>query len=125
MKKVTFVVGVDFSEYACARYADMCKNRDSDAPYPSAEKIRDELLVLALRRGHEVEVDLTPMFGASASFTEELFVGLVREGLLLSELKQNLSIACRESSKVRERAWVYIQEAWDRTPIGKEQGGNL
>ena len=64
----------EYSRFPAGRYR-------TDGPY-SGERFRDEVLVPALRRGGQVEVELDGTAGYGSSFLEEAFGGLIRKHVL-------------------------------------------
>lgn len=82
----------------------------------SAEEWRDKHLLpmvkAGVEKGEKVYVDLDGVAGLPASFVEESFGGLVREGKLpASQLFDTLLVHCMSEPDVLEDIETYIQEA--------------
>ncbi|WP_306047624.1 STAS-like domain-containing protein [Nioella sp. MMSF_3534] len=106
---VTVAVARDFNRYPGGRYPRHGKGNGED--------FRKNHLLPLLESDQAVEVVLDDAAaGFPASFLEEAFGGLVREGLSLEKIRHLLTITAEsEDSEVyRDEAWQYIAEAADR-----------
>lgn len=93
----------DYTKYPFARYI-------ADGP-GSAEKFRLEYLVPALESHHQIVLDLNGVAGFPASWTEEVFGGLIRRhGFTLSELRSRLTIDVSDNLLEYE-IWHYVEGA--------------
>lgn len=102
---MTLVLNIakQFSRSPAGRYL-------TDGPY-SGQAFRDKLLLPALQKSENVEVQLDGALGFGSSFLEEAFGGLVREAGLKAE---TLHAKLRISSKLKtyeRRIWRYVDEA--------------
>lgn len=91
----------------------------SDMPGPryrrlgdhSAEEFRDEVLAPVLKENDlPVMVDLDGCIGIPASFSEEVFGGLVRSGFNGEDILRRLTIVCRDEPDRAVDANDYILE---------------
>lgn len=99
MKKI-IRVAEDFSKYPAGRYK-------TDGPF-SAEHLRDDFIIPALRNYEEVELYMDGVRGYSASFLEEVFGGLVRMGFSKDNIGNKLKIICKDFELVREiQTFIY------------------
>lgn len=73
----------------------------------SGEEFRDDYLLPHLKKGEMVVVSFDGTSGYPASFVEEAFGGLVRAGLSLDFLKNNLTLNAQDQTYQ-----VYIDQAW-------------
>ena len=104
----TIVVGRDFSENPCGVHSE-------DGPF-SAENFRKNVLIPVLKSEDVVTVDLSGVLGYSASFLQEVFGGLVRDGIFFSRQEMDSRLKVIASDKIL-RVFVccverYIDEAW-------------
>jgi hypothetical protein len=78
----------------------------------NGETFRKEFLLPYLTKGEPLEVVLDDASGFPASFLEEAFGGLIREGLSLETIKQLLTISVSddENEVYREEAWQYVED---------------
>jgi len=97
------IVSKDFSEQPFGRYK-------SDSPY-SAEALRDDHIIPALKKYDMVTIDLTGKIGLASSFLEEVFGGLVRRGFSPSELECRLNVVYPKIPSVVHQIWFYINKA--------------
>ncbi|MEJ1126404.1 STAS-like domain-containing protein [Variovorax sp. CCNWLW225] len=73
-----------------------------DGPY-SGEAFRDDVLVPALRRHDSVTLDLNDIYGLAASWTEEVFGGLVRVGEFTPEqLRKRLDLSLNSALRISQ-----------------------
>lgn len=92
------------------QYSEHLGGRFAKHGMGSAEKLRDRLLLPALQKGGKVKIDFGRAL-ACASFTEELFGGLVRAGLSEADLRARLEVTAEFDDQIAERAWEYIGNA--------------
>ena len=98
----------DFSEAPSGRYK-------TDGP-SSGERFRDDILIPALQKNVNLEVNLDVTLGYGSSFLEEAFGGLIRAGFKLSDLRTKLKIVSKPAI-YQERVWRYIEEASKRPQV--------
>ncbi|WP_169308013.1 STAS-like domain-containing protein [Brevundimonas subvibrioides] len=96
-------IAKDFSEFPFGRY-------ESHGPFNGA-RFRNEKLLPLLLNGQSVLVDLSDARGLAASFLEEAFGGLVREGLSVEELRRLLKVVSNTDSSLVSEVWFYIEDA--------------
>ena len=79
----------------------------------SGQEFREVFLVPALQNEGDVVVKLDGAYGYPASFIEEAFGGLIREGLTLSALRARLTVMCddAEYQVYVDQAWAFIEDA--------------
>lgn len=100
----TINVAHDFSPYPAGRYR-------TDGPW-NGEKFREDYLLPALKRG-PVTIVLDGVAGLPSSFFEEAIGGLIRSGLSLDDLAENLRFEAN-SARMKgypEQAKKYLLEA--------------
>lgn len=95
-------VAKDFSPYPGGRYP-----RHGEG---NGQTFRERHLIPYLKASESVEVVFDNAAGFPASFLEEAFGGLVREGLTIDQIKRLLTISVteRENEIYRDEAWQYI-----------------
>jgi hypothetical protein len=96
-------VAKEFSAYPFGRSYDQGKH--------NAARFRKEHLGPALRSGDTVTVDLTGVFGMSASYLQEAFGGLIDDGFELADLERRLTIKAADDRSLAEQAWLEIRDA--------------
>lgn len=98
-------IASDFSRFPGGRYA-------SDGPH-SGELFRTSILEPALRKYEKVVVVLDGVVGLPASFLEEAFGGLIRDGFSLADLSSRLEIkaATKRLQRYPSQIWGYIDSA--------------
>lgn len=96
-------IAKDFSEFPFGRYPE-------HGPFNGA-RFRRELLVEPLRRGEVVQVDLSGARGLAASFLEEAFGGLVRDGFDVATLERQLVLVSTVDPSLVDEVWFYIRDA--------------
>lgn len=84
----------------------------------SGEKFRDTLLyqkmIIAIKEGKKLIVDLDGAAGYATSFLEESFGGLIRVGNLdLGDIKRTIEIISIEEPYLVDNIIWYLQEAQD------------
>ncbi len=78
----------------------------------SAEAFRDDYLVPAINKYHQVSVVLDGVYGFGSSFLEETFGGLIREhNFLKSDLDTQLKIISDEDTSYITEINEYIESA--------------
>ncbi|MDR1510672.1 MAG: STAS-like domain-containing protein [Synergistaceae bacterium] len=103
MNEKTIDVSKDFSQYPAGRYK-------SDGLY-SGEAFR-EMISAALRENDRVTILLDNVTGFAASFLEEAFGGLLREGFTLEEINQKMRLKADGYNKVYiPKINLYLREA--------------
>jgi hypothetical protein len=111
---LTIDIGKDFTRYPGGRYARLGNF--------SGEEFRDSFLIPALEevKDGQVTVMLDGALGYSSSFLEETFGGLIRKGILISQIKEHLDINTSKKLLLQE-IWEYIMsEAKDSSlPISE------
>lgn len=105
MAKSMIQIASDFSRFPGGRYV-------SDGPN-SGELFRTTLLAPALKANSNVTVVLDDVVGLPASFLEEAFGGLIRDGFNISELQSKLKIETHTKRLQRypSQIWGYIDTA--------------
>lgn len=93
----------DFSEFPFGRY-------DAHGPF-NGSKFRQERLIGPLKAGEVVRVELAGARGLAASFLEEAFGGLVREGFSVPALERQLIIQSSVDPSLKDEIWFYIRDA--------------
>jgi hypothetical protein len=107
----TINIGSDFSRFPGGRFR-------SDGPH-NGQQFREDHLVPALESDQKVAVILDEAVGLPASFLEEAFGGLVRNGYSPDILKSRLEIVARTPRMQRYPAliWNYISVAANASRI--------
>lgn len=105
METMNYSLANEFTRTPAGRYS-------SDGPF-SGERFREEVLLPALRGGKQIAVNLDGAIGFGSSFLEEAFGGLIRAGMVESDLKKRLVIQAK-LKVYSDRAWRYIHEAQAR-----------
>jgi hypothetical protein len=77
----------------------------------SAEAFLNDFLSPALEKYQTVTVSLDGTYGYGASFLEEAFAGLIRNGHSASSLKGRLNLISNEDFHLPHQVWTYIDEA--------------
>ncbi|MDO9607445.1 MAG: STAS-like domain-containing protein [Brevundimonas sp.] len=96
-------VARDFSEFPFGRYPE-------HGPF-NGTRFREEKLIPPLTRGVRVVVDLSGARGLAASFLEEAFGGLVRQGLTVAALEEQLVVKSAIDPSLADEVWFYIGDA--------------
>lgn len=78
----------------------------------NGETFRKVFLFPVLSVGQHLEVVFDDASGFPASFLEEAFGGLVRDGLELSQIKKLLTISVTDPDNdiYRDEAWQYVED---------------
>lgn len=77
----------------------------------SAEEFRNDWLAPALEKNYEVVLDLNDVTGFPASWTEEVFGGLIRShGYTVNELRKRLNIDVKDFL-IEDEIWYHIESA--------------
>ena len=92
--KLDIDIGRDFTRFPAGRYI-------TDGNF-SGEKFRDQVLLPALTKYHEVRVFLDGTMGYGSSFLEEAFGGLIRRGLNKQDVLRRLLLVSDDQSIVEE-----------------------
>lgn len=102
-------IAKDFTPYPFGRYRD-------DGDY-SGEAFRDDLLWPLLQRGEAVTVLLDGVkIGLGSSFLEEVFGGLIeKHRMSLDKVRELLRIVSEDDPSLASKAWVYLDEANERS----------
>ena len=105
MAMVRIAVAKDFNKFPGGRYP-----KDGTG---NGQDFRKKFLLPHLLKGKKVEVVLDVAAGFSASFLEEAFGGLIREGLTLQVIEELLTIIPEntDSEIYKDAAWQIINEA--------------
>jgi hypothetical protein len=93
-------IAEDFSSAPAGRFI-------SDGPC-SGENFRENYLVPLLKLNKPITVDLTGIVGASYSFLEEAFGGLIRINKFTVDELKKLLIICPEDDEYCKDIWNYI-----------------
>lgn len=98
-------IASEFSRFPGGRYR-------TDGPH-SGEEFRERFLTPALNRGEVVTVWLDDVAGLPASFLEEAFGGLVREGFTFEQISKHLKVLANSPRMQRypELVWGYVRSA--------------
>lgn len=95
----TISIARDYSPFPAGR-------KKSDGPF-TGERFREELLMPLLARGEHVVLDIDGVEGLPSSFLEEIFGGLIREGMPLADLRRLVEVRATEPDLA-----VYVELAW-------------
>ncbi|QFU30250.1 STAS-like domain-containing protein [Brevundimonas sp. Bb-A] len=96
-------VASDFTRFPYGRYRSQGKF--------SGEAFRDDVLLPLLKAGQSVEVDLDGTSGLSPSFLEEAFGGLVRAGLEVERILQQVKIKSDDDPSYIDEVKEYVRDA--------------
>lgn len=107
---VEISIAEDFTRYPGGRYRRHGRG--------SGEEFRDDFLLPLLRVGEHVTVNLDGTSGYPASFVEEAFGGLVRAGIPLTSLKDQLLLQAKDPIYQ-----VYVEQAWQYMHDAKPEAG--
>jgi hypothetical protein len=100
----------DFSETPGGRYK-------KEGPF-SGEEYRETVLIPAVKKGH-VTISISGIAGASASFLEEAFGGIVRK--FGPEIADQVNVLLdTENSGYAEKITTFMREAADRSRASKK-----
>lgn len=103
MTKIAINVAEAFSRFPFGRYPEHGDD--------NGQRFREEFLIPALDDGNEVCVDLTGARGLAASFLEEAFGGLIREGYDIADIKARLTVKSDTDSSLVDEVWAYVADA--------------
>lgn len=94
----------EFSKFPGPRFIKLGPN--------SGELFRNEVLIPALSKDSEVEVNLDGVFGYGSSFLEESFGGLVRAGIETSKIQYIANnLISEDDPSLIEEIQEYINDA--------------
>ena len=77
----------------------------------SAESFINNFLLPAFEKHQTVTVNLDDTYGYGASFLDESFAGLVRNGHSASSLKGRLNLISNDDFHLTHQIWTYIEQA--------------
>lgn len=103
MTKIVIDVAEKFSRFPFGRYPEHGDD--------NGQRFREQYLIPALDDGNEVCVDLTGARGLAASFLEEAFGGLIREGYDLEDLQARLTVKSETDRSLVDEVWAYMADA--------------
>lgn len=101
MRKKVIIVKDSFSEHPFGRYPE-----DGDN---NGQRFREEFIIPNLNDEQVLVIDLTGTLGATSSFIEESFGGLIRAGIDYNLIKNHLEVVNVSFRKHEAMAWKYIE----------------